>query len=345
MDVRLADVKLTPLLHTVQRLKISDEEYFSSKYREYISNSRLKYINPDQDGSPSKYKNGIQQETTRSLQLGSAIHEVFLQPESFSLEEDLGRPSAKLGDVCDYVIKKRAEGESIYTAISSACNEVGYYANSLTANRIKQIISKGLPYYTKSKTVENTDKIILSSKDREVCVNCLNSLNSHSGAMKLIRPTDIFGDAIASYNEDAIFMDVKCEYNGKSTILKLKMKADNWTIDEDSKKLVLNDLKTTGKPIGFFMQEYGSFVHYHYARQMGMYMWMLFHLCKKEFNVDKSWNISSNIIAVETVGENRAGVFRVSKSQLTAGKKEFQRLLKMVGVCQIEGFNDDIKFI
>ena len=250
-------------------MKISDEEYFSSKYSEYISNSRLKYINPSQGGSPSKYKNGIQQETTRSLQLGSAIHEVFLQPESFSLEEDLGRPSAKLGDVCDYIMKQRAEGKGIYDSIVLACNEVGYYANSLTANRIKQIISKGLSYYIKSKTVENTDKIILSSRDREVCVNCLNSLNSHSGAMKLIRPTDIFGDAIASYNEDAIFMDVKCEYNGKSTILKLKMKADNWTIDEDSKKLVLNDLKTTGKPIGFFMQEYGSFVHYHYARQMG----------------------------------------------------------------------------
>ena len=74
-------------------------------------------------------------------------------------------------------------------------------------------------------------------------------------------------------------------------------------------------------------------------------MWMLLHLCKKEFSVDKSWNISSNIIVVETIGENRAGVFRVSKNQLTAGKKEFQRLLKMVGVCQIEGFNDDIKFI
>ena len=113
MDIKLSDVKLIPLLHTVKRLKISDEEYFSSKYSEYISNSRLKYINPSQGGSPSKYKNGIQQETTRSLQLGSAIHEVFLQPESFSLEEDLGRPSAKLGDVCDYVMKQRAEGKGI----------------------------------------------------------------------------------------------------------------------------------------------------------------------------------------------------------------------------------------
>ena len=96
MQVKLADVRLIPLLHTVKRLKISDEEYFSEKYKDYISNSRLKYINPEQGGSPLKYKDGIPQETTRSLQLGSAIHEVFLQPESFSLEEDLERPSASM---------------------------------------------------------------------------------------------------------------------------------------------------------------------------------------------------------------------------------------------------------
>lgn len=345
MQIKLADVRLIPLLHTVKRLKISDEEYFSEKYKDYISNSRLKYINPEQGGSPLKYKDGIPQETTRSLQLGSAIHEVFLQPESFSLEEDLERPSAKLGEVCDCIIKNRTEGKSIYESIFQACNEIGYYVNSLTPNRIKQIIAKGFNYYRKSKLVDNTDKIVLSSKDREVCVNCLNSLNSHPEITRLIRPVDMFGEPTTSYNEDAIFMDVKCEYEGQSTILKLKMKADNWTINEDTKELVLNDLKTTGKPVNFFMQDYGSFVHYHYARQMGMYLWMLFHLCKKEFNVDKTWNISSNIIAVETVGENKSRVFRVSKSQLTAGKKEFQRLLKMVGVCQIKGFDDTINFI
>lgn len=345
MEIKLADVKLTPLLHTIQRLKISDEEYFSEKYRDYISNSRLKYINPDQDGSPLKYKNGIQQEATRSLQLGSAIHEVFLQPESFSLEEDLERPSAKLGDVCETAMRKRFSGKPIYDSIIEACNEVGYFVNSLTDSRIKQIITKGFPFYIKSKIAGNTDKIVLSSKDRDVCVKCLNSLTSHKGIMNLIHPTDMFGDAIASYNEDAIFMDVKCEYNGKTTILKLKMKADNWTIDEENKKLVLNDLKTTGKPIGFFMQDYGSFVHFYYARQMAMYLWMLFHLCKKEFNVDKSWDVSVNMVVVETTCDNRAGVFRVSKNQLTSGRKEFQRLLKMVGYCEIEGYNDNITFI
>ena len=345
MQVRLADVKLTPMLHTVKRLKISDEEYFSEKYKDYISNSRLKYINPDQDGSPSKYKNGIPQETTRSLQLGSAIHEVFLQPESFSLADDCHRPSAKLGDVCESAAKKRKSGKSIYESVIEACREVDYYKNSLTNARIKQIITRGLPYYFSMQDENVEGKIVLSSKDREICVNCLKSLNDHKGIIQLVKPTDLFGDPINSYNEDAVFIDVKCTYKGESSILKLKMKADNWTIDPEGKKLVLNDLKTTGKPIGYFMQDYGSFYHYHYARQMAMYLWMLFYLCKKEYNVDKTWATSANMIVVETVGDNNAGYFKVSKEQLKAGKREFQRLLKMVGCCEILGYSDEIQFI
>ena len=75
MEVNLADVKIKPLLNTIQRLKISDEEYFSKKYRNYISNSRLKTINPNEDGCPSTYRNGLTNETTTSLQLGSAVHQ------------------------------------------------------------------------------------------------------------------------------------------------------------------------------------------------------------------------------------------------------------------------------
>ena len=343
MEVNLADVKIKPLLNTIQRLKISDEEYFSKKYRNYISNSRLKKINPNEDGCPSLYHGGLSNETTNSLILGSAVHCALLQPESFHLAEDLQRPSAKLGRVCDIIIKNRAKGLSILNSITEACREVSYYENSLTNSRIKDIIKKGLYYYFASKSIDE-GAIVLSSRDRETCLNCLNNLQSNREIMRTLHPVDFFGDKIPSYNEDAIFLDVKCEYKGKSVILKLKMKADNWTIDVDNKKLVLNDLKTTGRPINFFMQEYGSFNHYHYGRQLAMYLWMLSILCQKKFKVDKSWDIQANIIAVETVGENRASLFRIPKSRLIEGNKEFQRLLKMVGICEMFGYDDSIVF-
>ncbi len=70
MTINLNDIKLSPVLESVYRSKISDAEYFSSSYSNYISNSRLKYINPDQGGSPSLYNKGIENKVTESLSLG-----------------------------------------------------------------------------------------------------------------------------------------------------------------------------------------------------------------------------------------------------------------------------------
>lgn len=57
--MRLADIELVPIVETLQLLKITDEEYFSSKYKNYISNSRLRLLNPQQDGSPDKFFTGF----------------------------------------------------------------------------------------------------------------------------------------------------------------------------------------------------------------------------------------------------------------------------------------------
>ena len=39
--MQLSEIKLTPLLDTLQLIKISDAEYFSPKYGECISNSKI----------------------------------------------------------------------------------------------------------------------------------------------------------------------------------------------------------------------------------------------------------------------------------------------------------------
>lgn len=41
-EVNFSNFQIVPIPSSVKRLKISDEEYFSSKYSNYVSNSRLK---------------------------------------------------------------------------------------------------------------------------------------------------------------------------------------------------------------------------------------------------------------------------------------------------------------
>lgn len=55
MDLQFSDFKIVPDISTIKRKDISDEIYFSNKYSRYISNSRLKNIDPTQGGSPMKY--------------------------------------------------------------------------------------------------------------------------------------------------------------------------------------------------------------------------------------------------------------------------------------------------
>lgn len=342
--VQLDSFNIEPILESASRLKISDAEYFGPNYKEYISNSKLKLINPDQGGSPELYKNGLKSEDSTSLRLGSAIHELFLQGEIFNLKENLHKPSAKLGDVVDRIRFYRLKNTSIWSSIYNSCQDIGYYAKSLTPNRIKTIISKGLNYYLNSKELKEND-IVLSDKDTEICKTCLESLISNTSVWELVHPKSSEELPIYSYNEDALFLDVKVTFENKEIILKLKAKADNWTYEPFTETIVLNDLKTTSKPFPFFMKDYGSFVHYHYARQLAMYSWMLKEFCKKEYNINNSVGIKSNIIVVETLGQYRAHCYNINNKLIKQGFEELLMLLKMVAYYEICGYDEVVTFI
>ncbi len=343
-QVKWRDFKITVLPETVKKINMSDEVYFSKEYADYISNSRLKYINPDQDGSPQQYKEGITQESTTSLTTGSAVHQLFLQSKEFTLVEGLNKPSAKLGLVIDKIKYYRQQNYNISDSIELAANAVDYYSKSLAKNRINNIIKKGLYYYLNSKGF-NDSHIILSDNETNTCKNCINSLNSNQRILNLVNGENWVGDPIESYNEDAMFMDIKVTYQNKEVILKLKMKADNWTIDTTDNILTLNDLKTTSKPVPFFMKEYGSFIKYHYARQMAMYSWILKNYCAVNYSFDKTWKFNSNMLVVETVNPFRSQCFSVSKENIKSGMIELFQLLKRVAYYEIHGYEEEVEFI
>ena len=133
-----------PLMDTLKRLDISDEEYFSDKYKNCISNSRLKFIDPKEDGTPNLYVKPPKI-TTQSLKVGSAVHGCLLQPDSFTLAPDMNRPSAKLGDVVEMVYNLEKNGMDRIEAIRKACKDVGYYVNQIE-RKIPMIIESGTPF-------------------------------------------------------------------------------------------------------------------------------------------------------------------------------------------------------
>ena len=345
-NIKLNDIKLIPNLESVYREKISDAIYFSDQYSDYISNSRLKLINPDQMGSPSKYQKGFTSETTQSLSIGSAVHELLLQPNDFTLVYNIDKPPAKLGQVIEQVYKNRMSNQTIYDSIVNACKQIHYYENSLTNSRISFIIREGLKYYFQLKQyIHDEGAILLSKRDRIIVEKCIDNLQRSSQVQSLLNPIDLFGDPIQSFNEDAFFINLDGSYLDQTCILKIKMKADNWSIDVDNKIITLNDLKTTGHLLSQFMQSDGSFFNFHYSRQFAMYLWILLRYCEKEYGYNKEeWKVKCNVIVSETTADNRCCVFSINSEYLEKGRKEFCKLLKMVAYCEMYGYSDDIIF-
>ena len=320
---------------------MSDEVYFSRKYADYISNSRLGYINPEQAGSPENYRYPPKLSTS-SLFMGSCIHELILQPELFTLAPKCNKPSAKLGATIDRIKHYRKQGESIYDSIIMASKDCQYFVNQIDS-KISKIIREGLNYYWVTKDYDE-NILTLSDKDWDVCNTCVNNVLSNSAIVRTLKPVDDFLDPLPSFNEDTLFLEVAILYKDRYTILKLKAKLDNWTIDVDNKILTLNDLKTTSKPLGWFMNnEYGSFKKYHYARQFAMYRFMLEAYCNSEYGYNHNWQFRGNVLTVNTTDFN-SKLFTVNKNQFINGKNEYEQLLKRVAFYEMFGYDQQVEF-
>lgn len=72
--MKLDEIKLIPLIDTLQLEKIDDAVYFTSPiYKHRISNSRLGLLNPSQEGTPEKFFSGFKQSFNPSFALGKHV--------------------------------------------------------------------------------------------------------------------------------------------------------------------------------------------------------------------------------------------------------------------------------
>ena len=329
--MKLSEIKIVPLLDTLVILDIPDEVYFSDTYKDYISNSRLSYINPEQDGSFELYLENPKKESS-SLLLGSAVHCLTLQPNDFLLVDTVDRPTAKAGLMADVLYKSNGNMPT-KKEILAASDKVNYYKGKMDDKKIDDLLAKCTNYWRNRALYEHDYKdskglIYLDSKNREILKSCLNSVKDCKEIQSLLHPEYIVEKPI-SLNEQAILIDFEMQFpDGYSTIIKFKAKLDNFTIEPDDNLVTLNDLKTTGHIIPEF---HGSFEKYHYYRQMGVYSYLLSLVIKKYYNVD-DFTMKANMLLVSTVPDYGAGIYPVSKKESLRGFEEFKKLLRMVAL-------------
>lgn len=327
--MELKDIKLTPLLDTLRLEKISDKVYFSEKYSNYVSNSRLGLLNPRQDGNPDKFFSGLKFTTSQALALGSAVHELVLQPDSFELSEDVGKPTAKLGVMADELYPIFVERDVTKDDVVKASDKVDYYKGKITKDRANDVISECSNYWTKRKEreldiIQDREIIYLDNKSLEIVKSCVSALNSNKQVQNLLHPKGLLQDPI-SENEQAILLDVKAECpNGSEFILHLKSKLDNYTIDLETNTIVVNDIKTIGKIVSEIDNNIKKF---HYSREFAMYIYLL-KLCAEKFYGLVNPKISANYLVVSTIPNFFTKVRPVTYGEIREGFHEFRTLLK-----------------
>lgn len=326
--MQLSEIKLTPLLDTLQLVKISDTEYFSPKYGEYVSNSRLGLLNPRQGGSPESFFTGFKDEGfISSLVIGSAVHELVLQNESFELAPALGKPTAKMGAMADELYPIWLEHPVRTSDITEASNKINYYKGKLTPDRIKQVNEQCIPYWKARKQLVSTSKkelIYLDDKSRDTVYNCVEALTNNSQVQELLHPSGLI-DAPISLNENALLLDVQAECpNGKTFIIHLKAKLDNFTIDLESDTIVVNDVKTIGKVVSEIDSNISK---YHYSRELAMYLFLLRLYVIKEYGIENP-TMKANYLVVSTIPQYYTKVKAMTKKECYEGLHEFRTLLR-----------------
>lgn len=329
-------------MDTLRLQKIDDAEYFSSKFGGYISNSRLSLINPKQDNDPKAFFEGLGKHNKYSdaLIFGSAVHELVLQPELFELAMDVDRPTAKMGFMADELYRAYIRGELNDSIIIAASNKIDYYKGKMNKERIESVIDACVPYWESREAYEKSigdpsiTPIYLDPKGRERVLECVAALKRNKSIQKLLHPEGILEDPI-SENEQAILLDVEVKIpKFDSFILRLKSKIDNYTIDTETNTIVINDVKTIGKIVSEFSNNFDRF---HYHRELSLYSWLMTLVAKKFYGME-TCTVQSNCLVVSTIPKYYTKVYQLSKADFIKGWNEFKFLLRLVAHYYNKGY-------
>ncbi len=335
----MVDIKLTPLIDSLKLEKIDDSEYFSAKYSNYISNSRLGLMKA---GGAEAFFAGFKPIFSSSLDLGSAVHEISLQNDLFTICDNVDKPTAKVGVIADKIYNKLKGEIPSSEEICRVASEIDYYHGLLSNKQIQTVLDKCTPYWVSRKAFEDSysdskEVIFLDPKTRETAWNCITALQNNQSVQNILHPANEFGDII-SENEQAILLDVLVEIpelNAKF-ILKLKSKLDNYVIDSSMNEIQVNDIKTLGRIVSEFdinIEKFG------YNREIAMYSFLLSLVAKKYYDLENP-SVKGHYLVVSTIPQYYTKVVPMTKTMFQQGFSEFKSLLKKVAYAVATDYKD-----
>lgn len=297
-------------------------------YEQYgISNSSLKYLNPEEGGSPLRFKNFLDGKNDKwestSLERGTLLHSWVEDPDKF-IVEDIDKPSSPYDKVAEY-IATLDQTQNLDQAIIQKFRDDNFYKawkDETILNKFKENCTEYLAFLAKK-----SDKIVMTKATKEIVDSCKQSILDHNFARNLL-----FNIERTDPNEEITYEDYdkfnELEFYWKYNGMPLKARIDRLLVKDN--QAVLVDLKTTSYAKSLFKT--GSFESYRYYRQMAFYVNAI------KTNMSHITDIEVYMVVVETTKYYETLVVKLSEETLEKGYEEFTRLLELAKFCEVNGY-------
>jgi len=297
-------------------------------YEQYgISNSSLKYLNPEEGGSPLRFKNFLDNKADKwestSLERGTLLHSWVEDPSKF-IVEDIDKPSSPYDKVAEY-ISTLDQSQNLDSAIIAKFRADNFYKSwkdETILTKFKENCTEYLKFLNK-----RDGKIVMTKATKEIVDSCKQSILNHPLANNLL-----FNIERTAPSEDIMYEDYEkfneLEFYWNYNDMPLKSRIDRLLIKDNHAVLV--DLKTTSYAKSFFKT--GSFESYRYYRQMAFYVNAI------RTNMPHITNIEVYMVVVETTKYYETLVVKLSEETLKRGYDEFMKLLELAKFCEINGY-------
>jgi hypothetical protein len=316
---------------TVFKHDVADVDYFATKA---VSNSELGLIKQGvKKYQRSKFKKD--EEVAQSyFSLGSAVH--------WNILEDT--PIKEVFTILDELVKVPSSGSQIdtflkYLAIGFT-EEMAYekvVEQHKTKQKIDSFIKKRVPYeaYLQlSIEAHSSGKPLLTNDQYRKVLRITTTINEHPVAKDLLynKPNDDY----LAFNELMVEWTPYFEDEERHSELRAKSKIDRFLYNVEEKHCILIDVKTTGKPIDKFVDNYEALSYY---RQVAFYKEALDRYFNENivFEGEKPFTFDVYFVVVETSFDIRnpfdgpdVEVFKVGNDDLIAGKQEWIELYKLL---------------
>lgn len=287
-----------------------------------LSNSQMSMLNPEQGGTPAKFKAYVmeklgEKEETPSLQNGKLIHKYVEDPNSF-IVSDIEKPSDMMSEWVEAVYNSipldLADVDSKNEALMSIASSLkgNAYKSTKDEGKIWLKFQEGFEYLRY--LINTEDKYVLTSKQKQILDGVKQSLFNNSFAYKLL-----FTDA---QSELPLYWSKTINFNGTDVEIKLKGLVDKLIIDEENKKVVLVDLKTTSYSVSQYQE---TFIKYRTYRQLAHYLDGI--MSTYPHLID--YSVEVYIVVVETYGIHECVVFNVPIKWIQHGQQEIINILNI----------------